>query len=44
MCIGAGFIVNVNEVGGVYSGVLFGISNTIGASSGNLFISFKFVS
>lgn len=31
---GAGYIVNINEVGGVYSGILFGISNTFGTIPG----------
>ncbi len=34
MCTGAGYIVNINEVGGVYSGILFGISNCIGTIPG----------
>ena len=33
---GAGYAVNVNEIGGVFSGVLFAISNAIGAISGIL--------
>ena len=33
---GAGFIININEVGGVYSAVLFGISNTFGTIPGIL--------
>jgi ACS family sodium-dependent inorganic phosphate cotransporter-like MFS transporter 5 len=33
---GAGFIININEVGGVYSGVLFGVSNTFGTLPGIL--------
>ncbi|RNA32387.1 sialin isoform X2 [Brachionus plicatilis] len=31
---GAGFQVNINEIGGEYSGILFGISNTIATVSG----------
>lgn len=31
---GAGYIININEVGGIYSGVLFGISNTFGTIPG----------
>ena len=31
---GAGFVININEVGGMYSGVLFGISNTFGTIPG----------
>lgn len=31
---GAGFVININEVGGIYSGVLFGISNTFGTIPG----------
>ena len=34
LCTGAGYIVNINEVGGVYSGVLFGISNSFGTLPG----------
>lgn len=34
MNTGAGYIVNINEVGGIYSGILFGISNTIGTIPG----------
>ncbi len=34
MCSGAGYTVNINEVGGVYSGILFGISNCIGTIPG----------
>lgn len=34
MCTGAGFIVNINEVGGIYSGILFGISNCIATIPG----------
>lgn len=33
---GAGFQVNINEIGGNYSGVLFGISNTFATISGIL--------
>ena len=31
---GAGYIININEVGGIYSGILFGISNTFGTIPG----------
>jgi hypothetical protein len=31
---GAGYVVNINEVGGEYSGILFGVSNTIGTLPG----------
>lgn len=31
---GAGFLVNYNDIGGAFSGVVFGISNTIGTVSG----------
>ena len=31
---GAGFLVNYNDVGGTFSGIVFGISNTIGTISG----------
>jgi ACS family sodium-dependent inorganic phosphate cotransporter-like MFS transporter 5 len=31
---GAGYIISINEVGGIYSGVLFGISNTFGTIPG----------
>ena len=31
---GAGYIININEVGGIYSGVLFGVSNTFGTIPG----------
>ncbi len=34
MCTGAGFIVNLNEVGGIHAGVLCGISNTIASLPG----------
>ena len=34
LCNGAGYIVNINEVGGKYSGILYGISNTFGTLSG----------
>ena len=34
MCTGAGYIININEVGGIYSGILFGISNTFGTLPG----------
>jgi ACS family sodium-dependent inorganic phosphate cotransporter-like MFS transporter 5 len=31
---GSGFLVNYNDVGGAFSGMVFGISNTIGTLSG----------
>jgi hypothetical protein len=31
---GSGFLVNYNDVGGAYAGMVFGISNTIGTLSG----------
>ena len=34
MCTGAGYIININEVGGIYSGILFGISNTFATLPG----------
>ena len=34
MTYGAGFLVNYNDIGGAYSGIVFGISNTIGTVSG----------
>lgn len=34
MCTGAGYSVNINEVGGIYSGILCGISNTIATIPG----------
>ncbi len=40
LATGGGYIININEVGGIYSGVLFGISNTFGSIPGN----FKFIS
>lgn len=32
--IGAGHLVNINDIGGPYSGILFGISNTIATIPG----------
>lgn len=34
LCVGAGHVVNINEIGGEYSGVIFGISNTFGTLPG----------
>ena len=31
---GAGFVVNINDIGGVYSGALYGIANTFGSITG----------
>ena len=31
---GSGFLVNYNDIGGAYAGMVFGISNTIGTVSG----------
>jgi ACS family sodium-dependent inorganic phosphate cotransporter-like MFS transporter 5 len=31
---GSGFLVNYNDVGGAFSGMVFGLSNTIGTLSG----------
>lgn len=36
MCTGAGFLVNINEIGGDYAGILCGISNTIATLPGIL--------
>ena len=36
LSIGAGYVININEVGGVYSGILFGFSNTFGTIPGIL--------
>lgn len=33
--MGGGFIVNINEVGGEYSSLVYGISNTFGTLPGN---------
>lgn len=34
MCSGGGFIININEIGGIYSGVLCGVSNSIATLPG----------
>jgi hypothetical protein len=34
ICWGAGHLVNINEVAGAFSGILFGISNTIATLPG----------
>jgi len=31
---GGGFLVNYNDIGGTYAGIVFGLSNTIGTISG----------
>ena len=34
MCWGAGHLVNINDISGPYSGIVFGISNTIATLPG----------
>jgi len=38
---GAGFLVNYTEIGGRFSGMVFGLSNTIGTLSGMIFRMFS---
>jgi hypothetical protein len=38
---GAGFLVNYTEIGGRFSGMVFGLSNTIGTLSGMIFCIFS---